>query len=202
MEKLGRRVLTLTGLILIALAHLSTWHGFNSATYSLDEEAIANIEAGGVDVSELRRFVGNNYENDVALKANLATIYSRSDLPLVSGVIINSTIEITPAYVLFGIFAFLAAFNMSIGPIMWVIFSEIFPNNVRSVALPFAALVQSISSFCIQQLFPWQLENLGAASTFLGYGVIAIIGIVVMAMILPETKNKSIEELEKELVRT
>ena len=201
-EKLGRRVLTLTGLILIALAHLSTWHGFNSATYSLDEEAIVNIEAGGVDVSELRRLVGNHYENDVALKADLATIYSRSDLPLVSGVIINATIDITPAYVLFGIFAFLAAFNMSIGPIMWVIFSEIFPNNVRSVALPFAALVQSISSFCIQQLFPWQLENLGAAPTFLSYGVIAIIGIVVMAMILPETKNKSIEELEKELVRS
>lgn len=201
-EKLGRRVLTLTGLILIALAHLSTWHGFNSATYSLDDEAISSIEAGGVDVSELRQFAGNSYENDVALKADLATIYSRNDLPLVSGTIINSTINITPAFVLFGIFAFLAAFNMSIGPIMWVIFSEIFPNNVRSVALPFAALVQSISSFCIQQIFPWQLENLGAAPTFLSYGVIAIIGIVVMAIILPETKNKSIEELEKELVRS
>ena len=201
-EKLGRRALTLTGLVLIALAHLSTWHGFNSATYSLDEEAISIIEADGVEVSELRQFVGNTYENDVALKADLARVYSRSDLPLVSGVIINSTINITPAFVLFGIFAFLAAFNMSIGPIMWVIFSEIFPNNVRSVALPFAALVQSVSSFCIQQIFPWQLENLGAAPTFLSYGVIAIIGIAVMAIILPETKNKSIEELEKELVRS
>ena len=201
-EKLGRRVLTLTGLTLIALAHLSTWHGFNSATYSLDDEAIANIESGGVDVSELRQFAGNIYDNDVALKADLATVYSRNDLPLVNGIIINSTIDITPAFVLFGIFAFLAAFNMSIGPIMWVIFSEIFPNNVRSVALPFAALVQSVSSFCIQQLFPWQLENLGAAPTFLSYGVIAIIGIVVMAFILPETKNKSIEELEHGLVRS
>ena len=201
-EKLGRRVLTLTGLTLIALAHLSTWYGFSSAEYTLDDDAIAKIEAEGVDVSELRQFAGTEYENDVALKADLAKVYSMKDLPLVSGTIINSTITITPAFVLFGIFAFLAAFNMSIGPIMWVIFSEIFPNNVRSVALPFAALVQSISSFCIQQLFPWQLENLGAASTFLSYAVIAIIGIVVMAMILPETKNKSIEELEKELVRT
>ena len=199
-EKLGRRVLTLTGLILIALAHVSTWHGFNSATYSLDNEAIANIEAGGVDVSELREFAGSVYEDDVALKADLATIYSRNDLPLVSGTIINATINITPAFVLFGLFAFLAAFNMSIGPIMWVIFSEIFPNNVRSVALPCAALVQSISSFWIQQLFPWQLENFGAAPTFLVYGIIAIIGIVIMAFILPETRNKSIEELEKELV--
>ncbi len=201
-EKLGRRFLTLTGLTLIALAHLSTWHGFNSATYSLDDEAIARIETEGVDVSELRRFVGQVYDDDVALKADLATIYSRNELPLVNGVIIDSTIDITPAFVLFGIFAFLAAFNMSIGPIMWVIFSEIFPNTVRSVALPFAALVQSISSFCIQQLFPWQLENLGAASTFLVYGVIAIIGVVIMALILPETKNRSIEALEKQLVRS
>ncbi|WP_264370818.1 sugar porter family MFS transporter [Paraglaciecola polaris] len=90
---------------------------------------------------------------------------------------------------------------MSIGPVMWVIFSEIFPNSVRSVALPVAAFVQSISSYMIQQFFPWQLENLGAANTFLNYGIIAFIGMLVMAKILPETKGKTIEDIERDLVK-
>ncbi|MEI8619241.1 MFS transporter [Pseudoalteromonas sp. B193] len=84
---------------------------------------------------------------------------------------------------------------MSIGPIMWVIFSEIFSSRVRSVALPFAALVQSISSWSIQQFFPWQLENMGAANTFLYYGGVAIVGCIVMAFILPETRASLLRPL-------
>ncbi|WP_226703185.1 sugar porter family MFS transporter [Microbulbifer elongatus] len=200
-EKLGRRVLTLAGLALIVVAHASTWYGFESARYTLDENAIATLEAQQVDATPLAPYIGKTYENDVELKNDIAAVYSKKDVPLVSGPIINSTIEISAGFVLFGIFAFLAAFNMSIGPVMWVIFSEIFSNRVRSVALPFAALVQSISSYLIQQFFPWQLEHLGAANTFLNYGVIAFIGMLVMLMILPETKNKSIEQIEKDLVR-
>lgn len=200
-ERWGRRNLTLAGLAIIACAHVAIWYGFDSAQYSLDEDAVLAIQAQGVDIEPLAPYVGRRYETDVDLKRDLAQWYSRKDLPLVSGPIINATISIDGRLVLFGIFAFLAAFNMSIGPIMWVVFSEIFPNRVRSVALPFAALVQSISSFSIQQLFPWQLENLGAGNTFLNYGILAFIGLVVMGLILPETKNKSIEEIERELVR-
>lgn len=103
--------------------------------------------------------------------------------------------------VLFGIFAFLAAFNLSIGPIMWVIFSEVFPNSVRSVALPFAALVQTVSSWSIQQFFPWQLDNMGVANIFFIYGVIGLIGMILMWFTLPETKGKTIEEIELQLAR-
>lgn len=199
-ENWGRRFLTLAGLTLIVVAHTSTWYGFKNANYVLDDAALVKIEAQDVDVTRLQRYVGKTYNNDVELKSDLAEVYSMKELPLVSGPVINSTIQIEAGFVLFGLFAFLAAFNMSIGPIMWVIFSEIFPNKVRSVALPFAALVQSFSSYCIQQFFPWQLENLGAANTFLNYGILAFIGLVVMIFILPETKGKSIEAIERELV--
>lgn len=199
-EKLGRRTLTITGLLLIAVAHVSIWYGFENATYSLNSEAITKVEEQKVDVTKLHVFENKIYSTDVALKADLATIYSKKELPVVTGAIINASINISPAYVLFGLFAFLAAFNMSIGPIMWVIFSEIFSSRVRSVALPFAALVQSISSWSIQQFFPWQLENMGAANTFLYYGGVAIVGCIVMAFILPETKGKSIEAIERDLV--
>lgn len=199
-ERLGRRVLTLAGLALIAVAHVSTWYGFESARYVVDESALVKIESQQVDAAPMAPYLGKFYEDDVALKSDIAAAYSKKDVPLVSGAIINSTIQINAGFVLFGIFAFLAAFNMSIGPVMWVIFSEVFPNRVRSVALPFAALVQSISSYCIQQFFPWQLEHLGAANTFLNYGVLAFVGMLVMLFILPETKNKSIERIEKDLV--
>lgn len=82
---------------------------------------------------------------------------------------------------------------------MWVIFSEIFPNKVRSVALPFAALVQTVSSWSIQQFFPWQLDNMGVANIFLLYASIGALGLILMYRYLPETKGKTIEALELEL---
>ncbi len=199
-EKLGRKVLTVSGLLLIVLAHGSIWYGFDNASYQISQPVIQKVALQQVDADKLLPFLGKTYDTDVALKADLASVYTKKELPLISGVVINESITINPAFVLFGLFAFLAAFNMSIGPIMWVIFSEIFSSRVRSVALPFAALVQSISSWSIQQFFPWQLENMGAANTFLYYGGVAFIGCIVMALILPETKGKTIEAIERELV--
>lgn len=200
-EKWGRRFLTLAGLSLIFIAHLSTWHGFDSAKYRIDDAAIAAIAEQGINATKLAPLSGRTYDSDVALKHDLASVYSKQELPLATGPVINSTIDINPVFVLFGIFTFYAAFNLSIGPIMWVIFSEIFPNAVRSVAMPFVALVQTIAGFVISYFFPWQLENLGAASTFLIFAVVAGIGLAIMAFILPETKGKSIEQLERDLVR-
>ncbi|WP_086932556.1 MFS transporter [Agarilytica rhodophyticola] len=198
-EKWGRRVLTIIGLALIVSAHFSTWYGFKSAYYTMNENAVVKIAEQNIDTSKLNELIGNVYNSDVSLKKDLAAVFSKKELPLVSGPIINATINIQAIYVLFGIFTFLAAFNMSIGPVMWVLFSEIFPNKIRSVALPFAAFVQSVSSYLIQQFFPWQLENLGAATTFLSYGLIALLGLIVMIFILPETKGKSIEQIELSL---
>lgn len=200
-EKLGRRFLTLAGLTLVVIAHGSSWYGFNSATYDLSSAAITEIAAEGVDTTKLEKFSGKTYTSDVAIKADLASIYTAKELPLVNGPIINATIDINPYLVLFGIFAFMAAFSVSIGPIMWVIFSEIFPISVRSVALPFAALVQTFAAVAITKLFPWQLENLGAANTFLTYAVVGLVGLVLMSFILPETKGKSIEQIERELIK-
>ena len=200
-EKLGRRFLTLVGLALVIMAHTSSWFGFKNATYDLSPSAITQIAEQGVDTSKLLQLSGKTYSSDVDLKADLATVYTKNELPLVSGAVINSTIDINPAFVLFGIFAFIAAFNVSIGPIMWVIFSEVFPTSVRSVALPFAALVQTIASFAVTKFFPWQLENFGSANTFLIFAVIGLIGLIILFFILPETKGKTIEEIERDLVK-
>ncbi len=201
-ERVGRRFLTLGGLTLVVIAHSLSWYSFESATYTLDEAALERIEESGIDVSDLHQFSGNVYEDDVALKADIAKAFDLKEIPLVSGAIINQTININAVAVLIGIFLFLGAFHLTIGPIMWVVFSEIFASNVRAVAIPFVALVQSISAVAIQQLFPWQLKNMGAADIFFSYGVVASLGLVVLFFILPETKGKSLEEIEEELVKS
>ncbi|WP_111977179.1 MFS transporter [Algibacillus agarilyticus] len=205
-ERLGRRYLTLGGLALVVVAHGSVWFGFKDTTYQLDRAAYERIEvqlkSESINLAPLQTLVGKTFANDVELKKALAETINKKDLPLVSGAIINQTIQgIKPIAVLFGILAFIAAFNLSIGPIMWVIFSEIFPNNVRSIALPFAALVQTLSSWGVSELFPWSLSNFGAANVFLMYSMIGLGGLIIMFFILPETKGKTIEAIEKDLVK-
>jgi SP family arabinose:H+ symporter-like MFS transporter len=108
--------------------------------------------------------------------------------------------EVNPVLILVGILGFVASFAFSLGPVMWVLFSELFPNRLRGRAVSFVGLINTAVSFLVQLVFPWELENLGNSVTFLLYGIFAIVGLVVVMRILPETKGKSLEELEAELV--
>ena len=103
--------------------------------------------------------------------------------------------------VLFGVLAFVASFAVSLGPIMWVLLSEIFPNRIRGAAISFVGLVNSAVSFGVQLVFPWELENLGNSQPWLIYGVFAVLGLLLIGRLLPETRGKSLEQLEQLLVR-
>jgi len=106
-----------------------------------------------------------------------------------------------PTLVLIGLLAFVASFAVSLGPVMWVLLSEIFPNRVRALAISGVGLVNSLVCVVAQLVFPWQMTHLGGASTFLIYALFAILGVVVLTRILPETRGRSLEELEESLVR-
>ena len=106
-----------------------------------------------------------------------------------------------PALVLTGVLAFVASFAISLGPVMWVLLSEIFPNRVRGIAISFVGLVNSAVSFLVQLVFPWELANFGSARTWLIYGAFATIGFAVIWRILPETRGRSLEEIEEAFVR-
>jgi sugar porter (SP) family MFS transporter len=110
-------------------------------------------------------------------------------------------LEINATLILIGILGFVAGFALSLGPVMWVLFSELFPNRIRGVAISFVGLINSSVSFIVQLVFPWELENFGNSVTFLIYGLFAVVGLVIVMKLLPETKGKSLEELEAELVR-
>ena len=114
----------------------------------------------------------------------------------------RSAIDINPMLVLFGIIGFVASFACSLGPVMWVLFSELFPNRLRGLAISFAGTINSAFSFLVQLVFPWELDKLGNSNTFFIYGVFAVIGLVILKIYLPETKGKSLEELEQILVKS
>jgi len=107
----------------------------------------------------------------------------------------------SPRLILFAILGFVASFAVSLGPVMWVLFSELFPNRVRGVAISFVGLVNSATAFLVTLIFPWQLQALGSATTFLIYGVFALAGLAFVMWVVPETKGRSLEELEKVLLR-
>jgi MFS family permease len=114
---------------------------------------------------------------------------------------INTAIAMNPWLVLLGVLGFVAAFAVSIGPVMWVLFSELFPNRIRGIAISFVGLINSAVSFAVQLVFPWELADLGSGTTFLIYGIFAALGLAFVLLVLPETKGRSLEELETILVK-
>lgn len=100
-------------------------------------------------------------------------------------------------WLLLFILGFIASFATSLGPIPWVLISEIFPTKTRGVAMSFCTLVLWIGVILITQLTPMALENLGGATTFFIFMGNAIILLIFTWFFIPETKQRSLEEIEK-----
>lgn len=90
-------------------------------------------------------------------------------------------------------------YAMSLGPITWVLLSEIFPNRVRGVAMAVCTGALWIASFLLTYTFPILNKGLGTGGTFIIYSVICLCGFIFIFRKIPETKGKSLEQLEKML---
>lgn len=95
----------------------------------------------------------------------------------------------------------IACYAMTLAPVVWVIISEIFPNRIRGVAMSIATFALWTACFILTYTFPFLNKNLGAAGTFWFYGLICLLGGLFVIFRLPETKGKSLEELESELIK-
>ncbi|HBY53560.1 MAG TPA: MFS transporter [Marinilabiliales bacterium] len=95
----------------------------------------------------------------------------------------------------------IAIYAMSLAPIVWVILSEVFPNRIRGAAMALSTFALWIACFILTYTFPLLNSSLGAAGTFWVYAAICLGGFVFILMKLPETKGKSLEGIEKELVK-
>jgi MFS family permease len=198
-DRFGRRILLLFGLTGIAISMFLLSYGFGSATYTLDREAIDALPAH-VDKAAAMKMEGTTYNSDVEFKAAIEEAFGGGATEVESD-LITAAISMNAWIILIGIIGFVASFAISLGPVMWVLFSELFPNWIRGVAISFAGFINSGVSFLVQLVFPWELATFGSSTTFLLYGIFAAIGLVFVWMKLPETKNKSLEELEKILVK-
>lgn len=88
-------------------------------------------------------------------------------------------------------------YAMSLAPIVWVILSEIFPNRIRGAAMALATFALWVACFILTYTFPLLNKGLGAAGTFWVYAGICILGFLFVLRKLPETKGKSLEEIER-----
>jgi SP family sugar porter-like MFS transporter len=95
----------------------------------------------------------------------------------------------------------IATYAMSLAPVVWVVISEIFPNRIRGAAMAISTIALWSASFLLTYTFPLLNNILGAAGTFWLYGAICVAGFMFIYKKLPETKGKSLEEIEKEIIK-
>jgi len=106
----------------------------------------------------------------------------------------------TGIHMLILVISAIACYAMSLAPITWVVISEIFPNRIRGAAMSVAVFSLWVGCTILTLTFPYLKAGLGAHGAFWLYGVICVIGFIVILLKLPETKGKTLEDIERELV--
>lgn len=95
----------------------------------------------------------------------------------------------------------IAAYAMSLAPVVWVVLSEIFPAKMRGAMMALSTFCLWAASFLLTYTFPLLNEWLKASGTFWVYGGICLAGFFFIRSYLPETKGKSLEQIEKEITK-
>lgn len=101
-----------------------------------------------------------------------------------------------------GIIALIAAnlyvifFNLSWGPVMWVMLGEMFPNHMRGSALAVAGAAQWLANFLVSSSFPWLAKNVGLPGTYGAYTAFALLSFVFVQIMIRETKGIELEAME------
>ncbi|MBN1821058.1 MAG: D-xylose transporter XylE [Prolixibacteraceae bacterium] len=94
------------------------------------------------------------------------------------------------------IIIYTASFMMSWGPICWVLISEIFPNKIRGKAVAVAVAAQWAANYFISSTYPAMME-LSSGGTYFFYGIMSILSLIFVWKMVPETKGKTLEEMQK-----
>jgi MFS family permease len=198
-DRMGRRPLLLVGMAGISISLIMIAFGFSQATYKLTPQEIVAFEY--FDGNKLKSFENKLYESDLEFKRDMKSALGNQVYAKNEGTILEAATDMNPVLVLVGILGFIACFAFSLGPVMWVLLSELYPNKYRGLAIGVIGFINSFVSWLVQQIFPWELSTLGNALTFLIFGVIAVVGFLILLKILPETKGKSLEQIEFDLVK-
>lgn len=192
----------------IVIAVFQQWCGINvifnyaqeifaSAGYSVSDILFNIVITGSVNL--VFTFIGMFTVDKLGRKAlmllgagGLAGIYT------VIGAIYYIQVQGLPLLVM--VVMAIACYAMSLAPVTWVILSEIFPNRIRGMAMAVATFALWSACFVLTYTFPLLTKLLKVSGTFWLYGIICILGFWFILKKLPETKGKSLEEIENEFV--
>lgn len=207
-DRAGRRPLLLVGTGLMSLALFTNAAAFGAATFEVDDQAVQKVseDLGEEAAAAYAALIGTVYEDQLAFAA--AVREAATPLEPATGEALTGKIEdlakgvlkINGMLVLIAICAFIAGFAVSLGPVMWAMFSEIFPQHMRGIAISAAGFFNSAISFLVQQLFPIGMASAGPAIVFAIFGTFAVLAFLFTIFVVPETKGRTLEELEELLV--
>ena len=98
--------------------------------------------------------------------------------------------------ILFDVIAYLAGFAVGLGPIFWLLISEIYPTTVRGQAMSLSSVIIWVSDLLVTMTFLSLVESLGARASFWLYAGACLVALVFSARMVPETKGRTLEEIE------
>jgi SP family arabinose:H+ symporter-like MFS transporter len=199
-DKIGRKPLLIAGMTGIIFSHFMLANTFDNARYTINNRNIENLPQQ-IDRGKLDPILNKVYDNEIDFLAALKGVVYEPGFEKYESQVLAATINVNSILILIGILGFVAYFAFSLGPVMWVLLSEIFPNRIRAVAISLVGFINSGMSFLVQLVFPWELTNLGNSTTFYIYGLFVFCGLLFVIFKVPETKGKSLERIEEELVK-
>lgn len=210
-DRFGRKPLLYIGAAGICISMLIVSFSFVNARYTIDAQSmqslIAEVEEMEADpihlanIHTLAELKGEAFQSEVAYFSLVKEKVGQDTYNSFKEIILKHSIEINSLWVLVGLLMFVASFAISLGPVMWALLSEIFPNKLRGLAISIMGFWNSIVSFSVATIFPVQLEYLGSAGTYLIYAIFGFLTLLFVWRFVPETKGKSLEELEEQLIR-
>lgn len=195
-------------LVGIVIAVFQQWCGINvifnyaqeifaAAGYGVSD-ILFNIVVTGI-TNVVFTFIGMYTVDKLGRRALM--LFGASSLAVIYAIIgICYYYQVTGVTLLILVVLAIAAYAMTLAPITWVVISEIFPNSIRAKAMAISTFALWTACFILTYTFPLLNKGLGAHGTFWLYGLICVLGFVFVKQRLPETKGKSLEEIEKELV--
>lgn len=209
-DRLGRKPLLIIGSIGITLSLGIVGFSFMRADYKISEESIDEIrmeiaesrgeEEADLLVKSLGDMLEVEYEKESVFFKQVKILVGSENYNLHKEQILKHSITIGSLWVLIGLLLFVASFAISLGPVMWALLSEIFPNRLRGLAISVVGFWNSIVSFSVATAFPMELENFGSGTTYLIFAFFGLMTLFFVLRFVPETKGKSLEELQEKLV--
>ncbi len=200
-DRLGRKPLLLIGTTFMTIALLMAAFAFNNATYDFNEDTINKVNNKDIKIA-LEDLKGRSFESQSLLFAEIEPLLNEKQFLEFEREEIKSFIQINATLVLIAILLYVASFAISLGPVMWTLISEVFPSKIKGIAISVVGFFNSLVSFSVTQVFPWELSSLGPTTTFAIYAILSFCAILFVYKFVIETKGKTLEEVEELLIRS